>query len=146
MMGASHLLQLPIDYSLDYLYYRNKCPRSYSAQAGAFTKLKTSAIIYLFFYLWKTPSNNWLSFNLIRFAAWNYFKGIKFRGFRGFRENREIKSRRKIATGPSAKLNPHEKIWKIRLIREIFKKNLNKLLQYLFYTNGVFFLFLCLLT
>ena len=38
------------------------------------------------------------------------FARIKFRGFRGFRKNREIKSRRKICNWPSAKLNPHEKI------------------------------------
>ena len=37
------------------------------------------------------------------------FAGIKFRGFRGFRKNREIKSQRKICNGPSAKLNPHKK-------------------------------------
>ena len=37
----------------------------------------------------------------------NYFKGIKFRGFW---KNREIKSGRKCYKGPSAKLNPHEKI------------------------------------
>ena len=36
------------------------------------------------------------------------FAGIKFSGFSGFRKNREIKSPRKIFTGPSAKLNPHE--------------------------------------
>ena len=47
------------------------------------------------------------------------FAGIKFRGFRGFRKNREIKSRRKICNGPSAKLNPHKFFCKIRVIREI---------------------------
>ena len=46
--------------------------------------------------------------NFISFHV-HYFKGIKFRGFRGFRKNREIKSRRKICNGSSAKLNPHKK-------------------------------------
>ena len=36
------------------------------------------------------------------------FAGIKFRGFRGFRKNREIKSRRKICNWVSAKLNLQE--------------------------------------
>ena len=67
------------------------------------------------------------------FTAKVYFKGIKFRGFRGFRKNREIKSRRKIGNWPSAKLNPHEKNKKIRLIREIFFKN--KRIQSLFDTK-----------
>ena len=37
-------------------------------------------------------------------------RGLSFAGikFRGFRKNREIKSRRKIWNWPSAKLNPHE--------------------------------------
>ena len=47
------------------------------------------------------------------------FVGIKFSRFRGFRKNREIKSRRTICNWPSAKLNPHEKVWKVKLIREI---------------------------
>ena len=42
-----------------------------------------------------------------RSAEVRYFEGIKLRGFR---KNRQIKSRRKICNcGPSAKLYPHEK-------------------------------------
>ena len=48
-----------------------------------------------------------------------YFKGIKFCGFRGFRKNREIKSRRKICNKLSSKLNHHETISRIRLFRKI---------------------------
>ena len=70
------------------------------------------------------------------------FVEIKFRGFRGFRKNREIKSRRKICNKLFLKLNPLEKLCKIRLIREIFYFFLNKLTQSLFDTNGVFLLFL----
>ena len=51
--------------------------------------------------------------------CYRYFKGIKFRGFRGFRKKLEIKSRRKICNCPSAKLNPHEKVF--------FKTNLYSL-------------------
>ena len=66
----------------------------------------------------------------------SYFKGIKFRGdFADLGKIAKIKSHRKIYYWVSAKLNLHEKIWKIRLIREIFKFYLNKLIQSLLDTK-----------
>ena len=47
------------------------------------------------------------------------FPAIKFRGFRGFRKNREIKSRRKIYNGPSAKLNSHQQCFLTIMFEEI---------------------------
>ena len=58
------------------------------------------------------------------------FAGIKFCGFPGFSKNREIKSRRKICNKLSAKLNPHENYWKIRLFYFYFKQTYTVFIRY----------------